>query len=381
MKVLYLVHDLSDPAVAKRIAMLRDGGASVPTMGFRRASRSAATQNPFETVELGETRNGRFVQRIAAVLRTLAGLSRYRAYFADADVIIARNLEMLAIGVRARALAGGKPVLIYECLDIHRLLLSAGPAGIGLRALEGWLSKRAAGLITSSPAFVTEYFEKRSRVRLPVLLVENKVYAPEGENLRAVPYPARPAGPPWRIGWFGAIRCRESLGILKTLVRQSGGRVEVVIRGRPAYDQFDDFDREVSDTPGLQFLGPYRNPDDLAGIYRDVHFNWAIDRFEAGLNSSWLLPNRLYEGGLFAAVPIAEASVETGQFLERLGIGVLLAGDLKADLNQFFSTLTDATYKGLEKKVVNISLNSWTFDPNACKKLVEFIRKPNGSPE
>jgi hypothetical protein len=369
LNILYLVHDVRDPAVAKRVTMLRDGGAAVTVMGFRRAAPLEAL-NGAPVIDLGETRNGQFTQRMLAVLRTLATLQRHRGAFADADAILARNLEMLAIGVRGRALQRGRPRLVYECLDIHRLMLGHGLAGMGLRALEGWLSRRASALITSSPAFVSEYFETRSRVRLPTLLVENKVY-PMPVMGDALP---RPPGPPWRIGWFGAIRCRESLQILKDLVRGSEGAVEVVIRGRPAYDQFDDFDAETRDTPGLSFLGPYANPGDLPAIYRDVHFNWAIDRFEKGLNSSWLLPNRLYEGGLFSAVPIAQDSVETGRYLKRSGLGVVLPDDLANPLREFFRKLSVNQYHALEAEFVNFSLKTWTCDIKQCIKIVEYIR-------
>ena len=37
LKVLYLVHDLADPAVLKRIQFLTDGGAVVCVAGFRRS--------------------------------------------------------------------------------------------------------------------------------------------------------------------------------------------------------------------------------------------------------------------------------------------------------------------------------------------------------
>ena len=113
------------------------------------------------------------------------------------------------------------------------------------------------------------------------------------------------AGEPWKIGWFGALRCRKSLELLAAFTRQMDGRFEVVLRGRPAYSEFDDFDGLVAAEPYIRFAGPYRNPEDLAAIYGEVHFSWAIDFFEEGLNSSWLLPNRLYEGCRFGAVPIA----------------------------------------------------------------------------
>ena len=151
---------------------------------------------------------------------------------------------MLAIAVRGRDLCVRPPALVYECLDIHRLLLRQGGVGRALRELEGWLARHASLLITSSPGFVREYFEPYSRVRLPVLLVENKVFSPEPLPQRATQ--PRRLGPPWRIGWFGSIRCRRSLDLLCAVARANPQLVEVVIRGKPAYDQFEDFDAQVA---------------------------------------------------------------------------------------------------------------------------------------
>ncbi len=361
--------------------MLEAGGATVRLMGFRRGGQPLPTRDKCAVVDLGQTHNGQFAHRMAAVLRTLAVVGSHKAAFEAADVIIARNLEMLAVGVRGRSLCKGKPTLAYESLDIHRLLLGNGRVGSVLRDLEGWLAARASVLITSSPAFVTEYFQKRSRVNLPVLLLENKVYIPpQATDIVAGRVPRAP-GPPWRIGWFGAIRCRESLRLLTTLVAQSEGRVQVVIRGRPAYDQFDDFDRLTTGIPGLQFLGPYGNPQDLPGIYGNVHFTWAIDRFEAGLNSAWLLPNRLYEGGLFASVPLAEASVETGRFLDRLKLGVTLPDDLGPALGVFFKTLKMDEYNKLQARMVNTPLKIWTFQTDDCKQVLKYLRDVHASKE
>ena len=131
-------------------------------------------------------------------------------------------------------------------------------------------------------------------------------------------------GEAWKIGWFGALRCRKSLALLAAFTRRMDGRFEVVLRGRPAYSEFDDFDRLVAAEPHIRFAGPYRNPEDLAAIYGEVHFCWAIDFFEEGLNSRWLLPNRLYEGCRFGAVPIAMRSTETGRFLADRHLGLLL---------------------------------------------------------
>jgi succinoglycan biosynthesis protein ExoL len=123
----------------------------------------------------------------------------------------------------------------------------------------------------------------------------------------------------------------------------------------------------------LRFLGPYKNPDDLAPMYTQIHFTWTIDRFEEGLNSSWLLPNRLYEGGLYGSVPIAEANVETGRFLKNLGIGVLLAEFNSRALAEFFHTLTPERYRNLEAAVMHIPQTQWIHDTQDCKDLVVYL--------
>ena len=88
--------------------MLRDGGASVTVAGFRRTAEPVKHVAGCPAFNMGQTFNGGFVQRIRSVLRQIAGLHQNRALFENADVIIARNLEMLAIAVRGRSLCAPK---------------------------------------------------------------------------------------------------------------------------------------------------------------------------------------------------------------------------------------------------------------------------------
>jgi len=129
----------------------------------------------------------------------------------------------------------------------------------------------------------------------------------------------------------------------------------------------------VAQTQGVKYLGPYKNPDDLAAIYHAAHFAWAIDMYEQGLNSSWLLPNRIYEGCLYGCVPIAIFSVETGAFIKRLNIGVAVKDPLVADLANFFKELTPETYRVLEQAVVAVPRSTWVTTRNDCKELVQFL--------
>ena len=373
-KVAYLVHDLTDAAVGRRIRMLEIGGAKVSVAGFTRGSASTATL-PVPTLDLGQTKDARLVSRATSVAKALGQITLLKETVSGADIVIARNLEMLAIASRARAIFAPNASLIYECLDIHRLLLSRGVAGKFLRAIEGILWRDVDALLTSSPAFVQRYFALR---RFPgaIELVENKVLEekiswdaerPPAEFLRS--------SPPWKIGYFGMLRCAKSFRILKELAERAEGRVEVILRGKFSPAIFPNIQAELKDSsPYIRFLGPYNGETDIRRIYSEVHFSWAIDFYEESLNSSWLLPNRLYESSYAGAVPIALGSVETGRWLEKHNAGVLVSEPLEDDLHRFFSELDGITYDEHSARIRQIPRCALTFGPEDCSRLVALLR-------
>jgi succinoglycan biosynthesis protein ExoL len=368
VKIIYFVHDLSDAAVCRRTRMLSVGGASVTPVGFRRGKTPRSVAG-IPAIELGSTVDGKLASRAFSVLVALVKLDRIAGHIQGANVLLARNLEMLALAVRARNMYAPKARIAYECLDIHRLLLSNRPDGRMLRLLETKLWDNVDLLLTSSPGFVRNYFGPRgfpSRISV----VENKVLLEEeGDHEQ----PPRRPGPPWRIGWFGAIRCRKSLDVLRSLTSIAKGRVEVVIRGRPSDASFSDFDKVIGNDPTLQFAGPYRSPADLPNIYGDVHFSWAIDYYESGQNSAWLLPNRIYEGSLYGAVPIALADVETGRWLTERKVGVVLGEPLEQQLRTFFQQLDSGAFSVLAGRMDALPRGDLLASRSDCRALVEAL--------
>ncbi|MBT9369028.1 glycosyltransferase [Rhizobium sp. CSW-27] len=374
LHILYLAHDLSDPAIRRRVIMLKAGGARLTVAGFLRDENRLADDGEIDLRVLGRTADGRLGQRMAAVARARLSLGRLLDGVQPPDVIIARNLETLALAPAAGRLFGGHVPLVYECLDIHRLLLDRGLKGRLLRAAEGRFGRAASLLVTSSPAFVENYFQPLSPLDLPVLLLENKVLDLDGRMALGAPAPKMPpAGAPWRIGWFGAIRCRKTWDILSRLAARMQGRVEIVIRGRVSPRQFPDFAAMVDKAPHVSFHGTYRNPEDLAAIYREVHFAWAIDFFEEGLNSEWLLPNRLYEASLHGAVPVALARTQTGRFLAARGLGLLLADADPQTLAAQLSALSVETYAALHDNLAAVERRQWITTRQDCEALVRQL--------
>ncbi|GAB7554508.1 glycosyl transferase family 1 [Novosphingobium sp. 11B] len=321
--VAYLVHDMDDTAVRRRVDLLLGEGLAVALGGFHRRASVMDTDIAHRvldlrrTVDLGRTMDARLMQRAAAVARHLLDPAAVRELCYGASVIVARNLEMLVLAWRVRR---REQRLVYECLDIHRLMLGGGWKSRMLRWLERWLLARTDLVIVSSPAFADRYFSKRQRRSEGVILVENKV-----SRLRSgvPPLPRSSSDAPIVIGWFGMLRCRRTFTHLAQLAQRARGRVEVVIAGIASPAEFPDFEAEVSKIPRMRYLGAYRL-EDLADLYTGVDFVWAIDYFEEGMNSEWLLPNRLYEGLAHGAIPIALKSVETGRWLARRDVGLLL---------------------------------------------------------
>ncbi|AEH83350.1 succinoglycan biosynthesis glycosyltransferase ExoL [Sinorhizobium meliloti] len=375
LQILYLAQDLADPAVRRRTLTLVAGGARVTLAGFRRGDNPLAAIDGVEPIELGTTADGRFAQRIGAVARACLSLQRQLGHVRKPDVIIARNLEMLAVARRAVAFFGGTVPIVYECLDIHRLMLRKDIVGRMLRAAESQLGKDARLLITSSPAFIEHYFRPLSGIGAPPMLLENKVLEIDGtvERRTASPAESPPPGAPWKIGWFGALRCRRSLALLAEFSRKMEGRFEIVLRGRPAYSEFDDFDGFVRDEPFMRFEGAYRNPEDLAEIYGEVHFTWAIDYFEEGQNSAWLLPNRLYEGCRHGRIPIAMKGTETARFLSVRSIGLVLEGADVESLATVLGPLTPNCYADAAERISRCNPGSWVFDRTDCEALVRQL--------
>lgn len=332
-RVAYFAHNIDDAAIRRRAHSLQALGATVTTYAMR---RGVPTATPWANIDLGRTHDGRFAQRIGAALAAFPKLMAQAEALRGADLWIARNLDMALLATAARTALGLDTPLIYECLDIHRLMTRTDAAGAVMRALEGRVLAASAATLISAPAFDTAYFRKHFGDRARILLLENKL----AYGLDLPPRPSMSARPerPLTIGWFGNLRCRRSLALMRAVSRMEG--VRVVMRGYAAETEIPDFEAQVAAEPGMSFGGRYRFPDDLAAMYAEVDLVWAGDFHDAGANSAWLLPNRIYEGGYFGAPALAPSASETGRWLDAHGLGFTLNEPLETTLPALLAHMT-----------------------------------------
>jgi succinoglycan biosynthesis protein ExoL len=380
MKLVYFAPDLADPAVHRRVNMLRRGFSDVVLFGFRRSAQPIPAIDGITLIELGRAEANHLIRRASSVIATIVTVYQHRSAIAGATVVLGRNLDMWVLAAVARRRHSPSASLVFECLDIHWTMISRSPIGLAVRRLEGVLLRSSDLLVVSSPDFLTKYFSP-IHGRLPLAhVVENKVL--ESEVLPpASLMPPLPPGPPWRIGWFSSIRCRFSLHLLSRLVRRLPGRVEVVLRGGVVQQAVPDFLEVVGSTPGMEYRGLYDRRTDLADIYSEVHFTWAIDFFGDHGNSEMLLPNRLYEGSLYGAVPIAERSVATGRWLARHDAGILLNDPIEESAVHFFDTLDAETFAQAKRALGLVPRSAFVCSDEECGRICAmFATRPLGGP-
>ena len=352
-------HERGDARVIKRVSALQAQGWQVKGYMFHRLRDRPDTPPFWDNVELGITENRRYLQRALVFLGSLPRLWRHREDLREAAAFYVVNTDnaLLALSARwmARRPAGPAP-LILELADVQLAMLGTGLRGRLMRAVERFVLRRTALLVTTSPGFIRHYFTPCQKFTGEVFLLENKVYPSTGlddaghapslstKGNPLLPGPVR-SGRPWVIGYFGAFRCRRSLQLIRALATRFPQQLHFYLRGYPSGPDADGIATLLSGLPNLESAGAYQYPEDLPGMYRQIDFNWTFDFSDEGANSTWLLPNRIYEGGLFACPALADAATETGQWVASHATGWTFAEPLEDSLTAFFGTLAPAAWQ------------------------------------
>ncbi|MEM9342253.1 MAG: glycosyl transferase [Pseudomonadota bacterium] len=321
-RVLVFSPDIAEAAQIRRVLALQQVGHAVSAYAFRRRNMNEAFTPDWPTILLGETRNHSFLTRGAQMVRGVAQVLRAPDLAREAEVWIARNIDMALIGHAARRLLGLDVPIAYECLDIHSLFTRTDAVGRGMRAAERRVLRDSALLITSSPGFVREYFGPVQGYDGPVVLLENKLWL-EGADLQR-PSQRRRVGAPLVIGSAGSIRCARSLDILTEAARRLGPKVEIALHGNAHRHAVPEFDALVASQDNITWHGPYEYPQGLGPVYAACDLVWAQDLWQTGGNSDWLLPNRIYEASWHGCPSVAASGTETGRRIEADGLGFTL---------------------------------------------------------
>lgn len=354
-------HERTDARVVKRLRAFADHGWKVTALTFHRPRPGRTTTLPCPNIDLGETQDRAYARRALALVGALGTLWRERALLRTVDALYAINTDNALLALAVRRIAGRPLPVFLEIADIQPPFVGSGIKGRLLRWIERRVLARTTALVTTSPGFIREYFTPLQHYSGRTILLENKVYP---SSSVAPPTPAAPPpGPPWRIGWFGALRCQASWDAMRALARRHPDTLHFSVRGYPTAIDVDAFLSQVGTDPNIEFGGAYQYPDDLPAMHTGLHFVWGFDFSDATANSRWLLPNRLYESGLFHVPMLAAAGTETGRRLAESSTGAALKVDattLVEGVSEFFTSLTPEMWQAWRSRILDQPRSTFT---------------------
>ncbi|MGJ8583306.1 MAG: glycosyltransferase [Marinosulfonomonas sp.] len=328
-------------------------------------------ESDWDNVDLGQVDNQKLGKRVFKIAGAILRMLRSPAVVKEADVIVARNFDLLVVAwVSMVLLSRGRVPLVYECLDIHSLFTRQDQVGHFMRWCERRLLSRIRLLIVSSPGFLRSYFEPIQNYTGPVALIENKLWF-EGDPVpRPTSPPKRVAHAPLRLGWVGSIRCAASLSILMETADQLGPDITLRIHGNIHRHALPGFDDEIAKRDNVEYLGPYQYPDGLADVYADCDLVWAQDLWQRGGNSDWLLPNRIYEASWFGCPSIAVADTETGRRVAEAKLGLTIATPSASDLVECLTGLTAKDIENLSRTILKADETEFRLRPEDIERAL-----------
>jgi succinoglycan biosynthesis protein ExoL len=348
-ELLFFCPDVTDASTLKRVQQFIDHGYSVTVFGFRRQRYNSGYQPPWPHVPLGLTTDGRYGQRLSALLRAIPTILANRHLLKGASVFYARNIDQLLLAMLARLAVFSRAPLTYEVLDIPPILMRRGPVSGLIRAIERFCLRRTRMLVLSSPGFHRNFYGAIQQYGGDWFLLENKLHP--SISHRAAPRAHGGRRGPWVVGYFGLIRGEETFDLMTRLADRLRGRVLFKFRGVLTTVDREKFDAVLRRCPNIVYGGPYLPHQDLENLYGGVDFAWALDLEHADHNSRWLMPCRFYEAGYFGVPCLAVRGFEVGTTLEKHHIGWTFDAPLEDSLVRFFEQLTPAAYDDVRERL------------------------------
>lgn len=368
--IIVFAQDANDARVRKRIQAFQDFGGEVIGFSFRRGSFGAEKQPFWQNIDLGETFDRQYLQRIFSLFKAFYIIWKHRNLLQNATSLYAINIDNALLALLARFIMRKKLKVVFENVDIQPIFLAKSWKGKVFRVMERWALKKCDLLVTSSPIFVSEYFQNVQHYTKTPFLLENKVYP--STNI-ATEIPSRALQKPIRIGYFGGFRCARSWELIKSLAAQFPNEVHFYLRGFPTLLDKDLFFKELPNFPNIEYGGIFQFPDDLPELYANLDLVWCFDFYAADSNSKWLLPTRLYDGGLFHIPMLGEKGTATGNYISEKQIGWTFYEPMLENLAHFLANLNNEMYQKVRTSYATLDRNHFAGEADYAK-LVAYLR-------
>ena len=321
---------------------------------------------------LGQSPQKHYLRRFIKIIFDVPRLRNILSINPDVQVVYAWNFDIALLFRLVRMFSKRNYTFIYEVADIKQILLSESLVGKVLRKLEQVILSKTDFLCVTSQAFINNYFNKYYHFTGRTHILENKVFPPIN-NINSQNVIISKDRKKWRIGFIGLIRCTRSLQLLHDLANTLSDKIEIVLAGRPEEFAKDSY-AILSGLKNVKNFGTYKYPDDLPKVYAQIDIIWSADFSDPSINSKWLLPNRIYEAGIFSVPQLCFPENEaTCKYINSLNIGWMLDDSNLESVLIFFNTLTNEHYQKVVSNYNNLPSNQFSGD-DQIKSLINKVK-------
>lgn len=285
------------------------------------------TTQKIDYVRLGTVENGNLVGRILVYLKALKIIFKKTSGTKGNDIYF-YGFDLLPLLVLVNAFHHCR--LIFEIPDLREPFFGDKiSTKILLKVLRISMKKISKTVVTSE-LFVTGFFRNNSFQIGSYFVLENKVHL-EDNTL-----PARTGNSEIVIGYFGVIRCEQSLKILMEFLEASQ-RYRLIIYG--FFIGISDHQKALMlSHPKVNYKGEYKSPEDLREIYGQIDISWVAYPYSAGKkegNFKYARTNRYYEAGFFRVPMIGNQFAGDARFIEEFDYGITLdLGNMRQSVEQ-----------------------------------------------
>ena len=304
--------------IAKRIDMHHQAGFEVEAVAFERDLLGGRLPDcPVES--LGTLSHGRLLRRVPRLLKSVGEV---RKAIRRNDIVYAFNPDMALLGLISGA--GLCRPIVAEIADIREAQTAKGLQGVVVRVLDRFTLERCQLLVVTSDRYF-RYYRDWLRVRTPGLVLENKLDTSFCREVQGSDSPGLSGcalrDRPLRIGWFGRLRDTWSLQVLEAVTHLPQSQIYVVTAGS-LYPPAGNLPQLAVDNPRIEYLGPYRHPEDLASLFNTIDLVMAC--YPPEIPSGWSRSNRYYDAALFGKPLIVRAGCADAEEVERHDIGLAI---------------------------------------------------------
>jgi succinoglycan biosynthesis protein ExoL len=346
MKILVLLPLLGHPRDSKRIAMLQEEGAEVVVSAFEREYHKGRLPN-CEINTIGKLEHGKYLNRIFTFFNSIP---KVRKHVRNSDIIYCSGPDMAYLAIIASI--GLKKPVVLEIGDIREIQVKKSLIGTIYRKVDYYFTNKCALLVSTSNAFINEYYKKWIDVKVDAIIIENKVdyrleKRPRNEQNDNNPEALFSKNRPFKIGYFGLLRDLWSLEILESLAKSNEIYIEIVLAGIPM-DSTKTALNNLIKYDSVSYLGEYKSPIDLPKLYNNVDMVWACypEIREDDWNLKWARPNRFYESCFYGVPIFSRKGCQDAVEVSKFNIGMIVN---ETDANDVIERISKITVNDLNQ--------------------------------